>query len=212
MLRTASKLSNAVIDSIDNSYKIFGIKYAQYSKVDVDWRNYLFINQHSTLVFRIASGLGLPFGNSTVMPFERSFFAGGSNGIRAWQARQLGPGSYTGPSNYDQIGDIKIEGNIESRYEFIGVLEGAAFIDAGNIWLTHEDPERPGALFSGNEFLNEIAIGAGLGIRLNYNYFIIRLDASLPIKDPSQPKGARWIIGDSSFDIINYNLGIGYPF
>ena len=212
LLSYFNKFSNTLIDSSDNSYRIFGIKYAQYSKVDLDWRHYIFINQHSTLIFRIASGLGLPYGNSNVMPFERSFFAGGANGIRGWQARELGPGSYQGPSNFDQIGDIKIEGNIESRFEFIGVLEGAAFIDAGNIWLTHEDSERPGAMFKGSEFYNEIAIGTGLGIRLNYNYFIIRLDASIPVKDPSKPMGSRWVIGNSSFNKINYNLGIGYPF
>ena len=136
--------------------------------------------------------------------------------MRAWQARNIGPGAYQGPINYDQIGDIKLEGNIESRFEFLGPWEGAAFIDAGNIWLARQDEFgddiREGAKFEFNSFYNEIAIGAGLGIRLNYDYFIIRVDAALPIKDPSKPVGQRWVADNASFSSLNFNLGIGYPF
>ena len=211
VLRGASSLTNAVADT-GGVFSVFGIAYSQYVRADVDVRNYYFINQHSTVVFRFAAALGLPYGNSRVMPFEKSFFSGGANGLRAWQARNIGPGAYNGDINFDQIADIKLEANIESRFEFIGPLEGAAFIDAGNIWLTREDIERPGAQFQFNSFYNEIAIGAGLGIRLNYDYFIIRVDVAMPIKDPSQPVGQRWVIGNASFEDINYNLGIGYPF
>ncbi|MBL4577797.1 MAG: BamA/TamA family outer membrane protein, partial [Flavobacteriales bacterium] len=211
-LRGASRVSDAPADSTYGSYSIFGIQYAQYLRADIDVRNYNFINRYSTIVFRFAAGLGLPYGNSSVMPFEKSYFAGGANGLRAWQARNIGPGAYNGEVSFDQIADVKLEGNIESRFEFLGPLEGAAFIDAGNIWLTLEDPDRPGAVFAPDKFLNEIAMGAGLGIRLNYNYFIIRVDAAIRIKDPREPVGQRWVHPYDSFSDINYNLGIGYPF
>ena len=216
VLQGLSSLTNAEPDPVDGYYSIFGIQYAQYFRADIDVRSYNFINQHSTIVFRFAAGLGLPYGNSTVMPFEKSYFSGGANGLRAWQARNIGPGAYQGPINYDQIGDIKLEGNIESRFEFLGPWEGAAFIDAGNIWLARQDEFgddiREGAKFEFNSFYNEIAIGAGLGIRLNYDYFIIRVDAALPIKDPSKPVGQRWVADNASFSSLNFNLGIGYPF
>ena len=210
-LRAASGFTSAEADT-GGVYSVFGIDYSQYVRADLDVRNYNFINQHSTIVFRFAAGLGFPYGNSSVMPFEKSFFSGGANGLRAWQARNIGPGAYNGDINFDQIADIKLEANIESRFEFIGPLEGAAFIDAGNIWLTHDDVQRDGAQFKFNSFYNEIAIGAGLGIRLNYDYFIIRVDVAMPVKDPSKPVGKRWVVDNASFDDINYNLGIGYPF
>ncbi|MBL4656873.1 MAG: BamA/TamA family outer membrane protein [Flavobacteriales bacterium] len=201
---------------------IFGIYYAQYAKADLDVRNYQFINRHSTLVFRFAAGLGLPYENSEVMPFEKSYFSGGANGLRAWQSRNVGPGSYIDTTitkghegdqhNHNQIADIKLEWNIESRFEFIGPLEGAAFLDAGNIWLTGYDKDRPKGQFDFNSFYNEIAIGGGLGIRLNYEYFIIRVDAAVKIKDPREQAGQRWVLNDAKFSTIVYNLGIGYPF
>lgn len=211
-LQGINDLMGSVPDSSDGALDVFGIKYAQYVKVDIDVRNYLFINQHSTVVFRFAAGLGLPYGNSTVMPFEKNYFSGGANGIRAWKARNLGPGEYQGSINYDQIANIKLEGNIESRFEFVGPLEGAAFVDMGNIWLSDEDPERDGAKFQFNSFTSEIAIGAGLGIRLNYDYFIIRVDAAVKVKDPYRDFGSRWVRPYDSFSDIIYNLGIGYPF
>jgi outer membrane protein assembly factor BamA len=215
-LHGLSSATNAEQDPMNGSYSIFGIQYAQYVRADLDVRRYNLINQYSTIVFRFTAGLGLPYGNSTVMPFEKSYFSGGANGLRAWQARNIGPGSYQGPTNYDQIGDIKLEGNIESRFEFLGPLEGAAFIDAGNIWLARVDEAsddiREGAKFEFNSFYKEIAIGAGLGIRLNYDYFLIRVDAAVPVKDPAEPVGQRWVLDDASFSRINFNLGIGYPF
>ena len=212
MLRAINTLLESEKTIGGESYEIFGIRYAQFMRFDADVRQYAIINQHNTIVFRLAAGMGLTYGNSSVMPFEKSFFAGGANGIRAWQARDIGPGTYAGPANFDQIGDIKIETNIESRFDIIGVFEGAVFIDAGNIWLMNADADRPGAKFEMDQFFNEFAIGGGLGLRLNFSFFIIRLDAALPLKDPSRENEKRWVLNNSSVDDINFNLGIGYPF
>ena len=210
-LRGINNLQNNNSET-DTSYTIGGIQYAQYIRSDFDFRYYNIINRHSTLVFRLAAGIGVPYGNSQVLPFEKSFFVGGANGIRAWQTRNLGPGAYSGSKNYDQIGDIKVEVNLESRFKIISVFEGAAFIDAGNIWLTKEDANRPGAKFNASSFLSEFAIGAGLGLRFNFNFFIIRIDAAQPLKDPSLAKNERWKIKYAKIKDLNYNFGIGYPF
>jgi outer membrane protein assembly factor BamA len=201
-------------DDIDGSYQIFGIKYAQYFRPDVDLRYYDILKRKTSVVYRIAAGFGLPYGNSKIMPYEKSFFSGGSNGIRAWRARTLGPGSYKDTSliKVEQTGDIKLEANIEYRFGIIKIIEGAVFIDAGNIWLLNTDPTRPKARFENKKFLGEFAIGAGMGTRLNFSFFIFRIDAAIPVKDPSKPSGSRWVLDDASLKKINFNLGIGYPF
>jgi len=212
MLRGLSAAFNAPQDGVTDSYEIFNIKFSQYTLLDFDIRRYSIINEYSKLVSRFTTGLGLPYGNSTVMPFEKSYFAGGANGLRGWQARDLGPGSFAGPNNFDQIGDIRIEANLEARFEIIRYFEGAAFVDAGNIWLTKNDSLRPGAVFEFEDFLSEIALDAGIGLRLNFSFFIIRLDAAIPITSPSNVYGKRWVLGNSKAEDINYNIGIGYPF
>ncbi len=226
-------LSNELFNSPKDSkggYRVFhegapendkGIRYAQYARTDIDLRYYNIINQHSTLVFRTAMGIGIPYGNSVfkdtsgassfVLPFEKSFFAGGANGIRAWKARELGPGS-SSDSIRVGLADIQLEGNIEYRFDITKTLKGAAFCDAGNIWLTHElNPDYTitgGAKFQTNKFISEIAIGAGLGLRLDFKFFIIRMDAAIPLKDPSLLPKNRWFTNKT----LNFNLGIGYPF
>jgi len=228
-------LSNTLLNSTKDSnggYRIFnegapdkdkGIRYAQYARSDIDLRYYKIIDQHNTLVFRTAMGIGIPYGNSEfkdtsgtssfVLPFEKSFFAGGANGIRAWKARELGPGSLD--TITIQLADIKLEGNIEYRFDISKMFQGAAFLDVGNIWLIHElnteDTIPSGARFEFNKFIDEIAIGAGLGLRLNFTFFIVRLDVAIPLKDPSLLPGNRWFTNTNT-KTINFNLGIGYPF
>jgi len=185
--------------------------------------------------YRISGGVGIPLENLAVLPFEKSFFGGGANDIRAWQARTLGPGSYRDPErSFDKIGDILIEFNAEYRFDLIELLEGAIFVDAGNIWTINADPSRPGADFEANRFLSEIAYGAGAGARLNFDFFLIRFDLALQIKDPSLDRGERWLFQpkeeyNSYIDNLNsdrasdqqlnyykwrwnFNIGIGYPF
>ena len=154
--------------------------------------------------------MGLPYGNTgnQVLPFEKSFFAGGSNGIRAWTARSLGPGSYKNTTGFEQMGDVKIESNIEYRGDIFKYIQGAVFVDAGNVWTRFPDIQRPGAEFKLDRFVSQIAVGAGMGIRLNLSFFIVRLDAAVPIKDPSKAPGNRWSANNKTV----YNFGIGYPF
>jgi hypothetical protein len=220
----------------EDRYRIGGIGFSQFVKADLDLRYYHRIDEKNSLAFRAFGGLGIPYGNSDVLPFQRSFYGGGANGMRAWRIRTLGPGSYTDPSSslsFDKIGDIKLEGNAEYRFDLIDPVESAFFIDGGNIWLLGENERRPGGNFTSEDFLSEIALGGGIGFRLDLNFFIIRLDLAIPVKDPELPVGERWIFQpkertnaarrdradrdpDRDYEPYrprpNLNLGIGYPF
>jgi outer membrane protein assembly factor BamA len=162
-------------------------------------------------VYRFAAGLGIPYGNSKAMPFEKSFYAGGANGIRAWRARELGPGSLpdSSESNVDQIGNMSLEGNIELRFPITGIFEGPAFIDAGNIWNVSQEDSRPNTEFAFQNLWKGTAVGVGAGLRLNFTFFVMRLDIATPIKDPGSLD--PYLI-KSRWNRTNLNLGIGYPF
>lgn len=216
-------------DTSGNRFKtVAGVRHAEFVKVDSDLRWRRTIHDRSSLAFRVAAGVGVPYGNLPVLPFESSFFVGGANGLRAWRARSLGPGSYSAPLlAYDRIGEVRIEGNAEYRFKLIGFLEGAFFADVGNIWNLKEDPLKPGSGFS-EEFLAELAVGTGVGARLNFDFFIVRFDLGMQTKDPSLPPGERWLFQPkdryaSNIEALtgnpgtykpqfNFNLGIGYPF
>jgi Omp85 superfamily domain len=199
---------------------ISGVRYAQYVKADADFRHYWNLHERSTIAMRFAAGYARPFGNQNSMPFETSFFSGGANGIRAWRARSLGPGSYSSETNFfDRIGEVRIEGNVEYRFKVFGYLEGALFTDVGNIWFQQDIPTKPGSQFKAETFLSEIAVGTGIGARLNFDFFLVRFDLGLQTKDPSLPVGQRWIYQskDPALETrfgqkLNFNLGIGYPF
>jgi outer membrane protein assembly factor BamA len=214
------------------SYRILDIRYAQFILVENDFRLYRNIGDRNDVVLRFNAGVGLPLDNLEVLPFEKSFFSGGSNGLRAWQARTLGPGSYrdsTAAVTYNNIGELKFEANFEYRFDLAGSLKGAFFVDAGNIWLLKEDDLRPGSGFSLKKFPGEIAVGAGLGLRFDFDYFLIRLDTGFQLKDPAKIEGERWFFQPKTeyntyLQKINpldpavyrmkttFNLGIGYPF
>ena len=198
----------------NGKYVILGTPYAQYVRLDVDFRYYHYTASSSSIANRVMIGIGNPYNNSNVMPFVRSFFSGGSNDLRAWQARTLGPGSFKDSLGirFDRIGDIKIALNIEFRQKIYKMFESALFMDAGNIWLRKSDPSFPNGDFSIHRFYKEIALGAGLGLRLNFDYFIIRLDAAHPLYDPSYLEGNRWCLDKLDLKNINFNLGIAYPF
>lgn len=163
-------------------------------------------------------GYGYPYGNSSELPFIKQFYAGGNNSIRAFRSRSLGPGTYKDTSRYlvDQTGDIRVEFNTEYRPHISGPLYGAIFIDAGNIWLKNTDPLRPGAKFS-KDFLKELAVGGGVGIRLDLAIFVIRLDVAIPLRKPWEQN--EWVMNRIKLaerpwrrENIVYNLAIGYPF
>ncbi|MCD9854427.1 BamA/TamA family outer membrane protein [Epilithonimonas sp. JDS] len=202
---------------------IFGIPFSQYAKMENDFRFYHKFGEKTSFASRAIVGVALPYGNSEYMPFSRQFFVGGSNSIRAFRARTLGPGSYDPRTQqngfvFDQAGDVKLELNAEYRANIYKFLNVAAFADAGNIWLINEDPERPGAKFS-KDFLSEVAVGAGVGLRLDFSILVLRLDLAMPLRVPYYEKSDRWVLdrvkfGDSSWrkDNLILNIAIGYPF
>jgi outer membrane protein assembly factor BamA len=199
----------------EGAYHLLGNKYAQYLKSDIDLRYYHQLNPSDKLVYRFFAGAGYPYGNSSVMLFEKKYFSGGANSIRAWQVRALGPGSYKEeeytpfPNN---LADIKLEGNIEYRFNMFWVLEGALFTDMGNIWAIRSNDARPGALFKG-DFYKDIAVGSGFGTRFDFSFFIFRVDFGFKIRDPGR-QTKKWIFSQKHINSRDFsiNVGIGYPF
>ena len=198
----------------DGKYTLFGIRYAQYARNAIDGRFYHYLNDLNSLTFRVFGGLGVPYGNSDALPLERGFFAGGANDLRGWLFRRLGPGSYSGDTNnvIDRTGDIKLEANVEYRFPIYSALKGAFFLDMGNIWLLNESEQFPGGKFYFNKFLSQFAINTGVGFRLDLNFFVFRLDAGVPIRDPAQPHRDRWVFNGNWTSDVLWNFGIGYPF
>ncbi|MBA3899729.1 MAG: BamA/TamA family outer membrane protein, partial [Bacteroidetes bacterium] len=203
--------------------------FAQYIKIDADYRYYKIINPEKSLVYRIFAGAGIPHTNLNVLPLEKSYFGGGSNSIRAWAARSLGPGSYADTNSFNtlRIGDMSLESNLEYRFDIYKILEGAFFLDAGNIWTFRPDKARPGGNFEPSTFLSQIALGSGFGLRLDFSFFVFRLDLGLKVRDPMIVGDDKWVIKhlferswvqenihhtNSRNYFTNINFGIGYPF
>ncbi|MCD6347618.1 MAG: BamA/TamA family outer membrane protein, partial [Bacteroidales bacterium] len=165
------------------------------------------------------AGAGYPYGNVDVLPFEKKYFSGGANGIRAWQVRSLGPGSYVQPDDQadlypNQLGDVKLETNLEYRFDLFWSLKGAVFLDAGNIWSIVPAEDQPGSNFEFSRFYKEIAVGTGAGIRLDLSFFVIRLDLGIKLKDPGIIGGPSWIPFTRPYSKTDFvlNFAIGYPF
>lgn len=207
----------------DNQKFILGVPFSQYIRTEADFRHYMRMGKNTVLASRALMGIGYAYGNSTTMPFSKAFFTGGANSIRAFRARTLGPGSYYAgnPKDVyvaDQPGDIRLEVNGELRAKLISVLYGALFVDAGNIWLFKEDPDRPGGKFTSN-FLSQFAVGTGVGLRADVSFFVIRADLAMPIRKPYITTGSKWVfnqidLGNSEWRKANLilNIAIGYPF
>lgn len=205
----------SIITDNDGHHELFGIRYAQYFRGDVDFRQYYKIGERTWFACRQLIGLGLPYGNSYDMPFERSFYSGGSIGMRGWNYRQLGPGAYVpnGESNIERIGDIQLECNAELRFPIRNSINGAVFVDAGNIWNYHANELLPNGEFHFNNFYNQIAVDAGLGVRLDVKVAILRLDIALPIRYPyANANNRHWRLDANSLMDMNFSFNIGYPF
>jgi hypothetical protein len=224
LLWVLSKLTNRdkfqAVDSLGNVqaeyYKVFNTRFAQYIKSDIEYSRGFSIDKFNSVVARAFFGIGVPYGNFDVLPFEKKYFSGGANGIRAWPVRSLGPGTYkASPEEYpNQTADIKLEANLEYRFHLISFIEGALFLDAGNIWATNEKDNRPGAQFRFNEFYRQIAFGTGTGLRFDMSYFILRLDLGMKLRDPSETENKGWIPGNRPYTNrdFNFTFAIGYPF
>jgi outer membrane protein assembly factor BamA len=201
---------------------IFNIPLTQFVRLETDLRDYYKINRNVIWANRLNLGYGYTYGNSSSMPFVKQFFAGGTNDIRGFASRSLGPGTFKVADTVqfaDQSGDVKIMLNTELRFKLVSVLYGALFADAGNIWLRKEDSERPGSGFKLKNAMSEIAVSTGAGLRVDAKIFVVRLDVAFPIRKPYLPEGQRWVIdqvafGDKTWRKNNlvYNIGIGYPF
>jgi len=202
----------------NGNYTFFGNAFAQFVKAYIDARYYKSLGTYkNNAVFRIFAGAALPYGNLNVIPFNEQFFSGGSTGLRAWDERSLGPGSYVEeiPDQFFyQKGDIKFEANVEYRKKVFKKIETAVFVDAGNVWAINSEDTREGALFEFNDFYKEIAIGTGFGVRYDFGFFIIRVDIGMKLRNPALPLGNRWLSYNDFFTYENmkFNIGIGYPF
>jgi len=208
---------NSILNTPKNEnglYTVWNIPYSQYLRSDIDFRYYFTFSENSTLVYRNLFGLGVPMGNSVVLPFEKGFYGGGTNDMRGWKYRSLGPGSYqdTSTTYFEKMGDIILEANLEYRFPVYGFLKGALFTDFGNIWLLNNSESYPGGKFNFNEILNEIAIDGGIGFRFDFSFFIFRIDGAAPLRDPAMPKGSRWQLSSLQMKDVIWNFGIGYPF
>lgn len=215
ILRGIYNATNQPKDSLGR-FKLFNTPFSQFVKLEVDFRFYFKIRKLAKLVYRLAGGIGKPLENLSVLPYEQSFFSGGPNGIRAWRARELGPGSYDpsgSEARFDKIGDVQLEGNLEYRFHIFKSFYGAWFLDAGNVWTLNKDPNKLNGNLEASRFYKEIAIGSGFGLRYDFSFFILRLDAAIRIRDPQYAENNRWTFDKhpiKNTTIINF--GIGYPF
>lgn len=209
----------------DGKYRVFGTPFSQFVKMDMDYSYNMYVSENLRFVYHAMFGIGIPYLNATILPFEERFFAGGSNSMRGWNARTLGPGTYYSTTNsyLSQNGDIKIELNAEARFKLFWVLEGALFVDAGNIWTVRKYDSMEGGLFSfdNNKFISDIAINYGVGLRFDFDYFLIRFDLGLKLYDPRYgTQEERWAIGSkygggaaNRIDPLGaLQFAIGYPF
>jgi outer membrane protein assembly factor BamA len=204
-------------------YNLFGERYSQFVRLRPEVRWYRQLGRNGAqLAFRVLASSAWAYGNSSTVPYVKQFFSGGTNSLRAFRARSVGPGTYSpdhdlGTTNLliDQVGDIKFEANLEYRFPIAGFMKGALFADAGNVWLMNDDPGRPGGKFDRRTALDELAVGAGFGIRFDPEVIVVRLDLATPLRRPDLPQGDRWTFNDQYprlTDNFILNIAIGYPF
>lgn len=202
--------------SSDGSYQILGVSYAEYVKATVDYARTFYFSKRHSLAYHVGLGAAQPFGNSSILPFERRFYAGGSNSIRGWSTRTLGPGSYkkTGYSSdfVNQAGDLSFELNIENRHKLTDLFEFAEFIDAGNIWTLKNYESQQGGQFTLSNFYKEIAVAYGVGLRLNLDFLILRFDVGMRAYDPGLDQSERFVLLKPRTSRMALHFGIGYPF
>jgi len=216
----AFNLVDRVVNSTEN-FSPFGNEYSQYTRLDGDLRYYYNVGRRSTFATRLSVASGFAYGNSSTIPYVKQYFVGGTSSVRAWRIRELGPGAHVPPEDVTnntfvpyQAANFKMEGSMEYRFDIFYTLEGALFIDAGNIWTLREDPDRPGSQLS-KAFLRQFAVGFGYGFRFDFSYFVIRFDLAYKLRnpyiDPDTSNGYNAFEG-FGFKNMNFNLAVGYPF
>ena len=217
LLYGISKL--AKISQNDNhQYTIFNIAYSQYVKVDFDLAKSFLIDEQNSLVFHCGFGIGIPYGNSNILPYEKRYFSGGANSVRGWSVRSLGPGSFVGKDGkvdfINQTGNVKIDLNLEYRTHLFWKLDAAAYIDAGNIWNTRNYEGIDGGQFKFKTFYKQIAVSYGVGLSLNFDYFILRFDTGMKAINPAEPTGKLHypIIYPNFKRDFAFHFAVGLPF
>lgn len=196
-------------------YTVFAIRYSQYFRTDLSLSRKITLGEKTAIAGRLYGGVAMAYGNSESIPFDRLFYAGGSNSMRGWAPRTLGPGSVPRPDLEfpTQLGDMKIEANLELRFPIWGIVHGATFFDAGNIFFLKSNPSEydDAAVFRFRDFYRKIGFNTGLGLRFDIKFAVLRLDWGIPLHDPNRPAGERWIHGLKWKDTA-LNFGVGYPF
>ncbi|MFI3259190.1 MAG: BamA/TamA family outer membrane protein [Rikenellaceae bacterium] len=210
------KLFNLPTNS-DGFYEIFNIRYAQYVRTDINASRRIAVGSKTAIAGRIYAGAGWAYGNSTAIPFDRLFYSGGSNSMRGWTPRTLGPGESQAEIDTDypsQLGDMKLEANLEFRFPVWNKLYGATFLDVGNIWYLNDSDEvyDPDTIFALKSFYKQLGFNTGLGLRLDIQFAILRLDWGIQLHNPNKSAGERWVIKDFSLSNSALNFGVGYPF
>jgi hypothetical protein len=209
--------------SSNNPSRMFGSIYSQYAKLSIDGRLYIKVKSKSKIALRMFAGVAHAYGNTSTLPYAKQFFSGGPNSIRAFLYNSLGPGNYQQNTSNKGIlqlgGDVKLEMNAEYRFPLFSYVKGAFFADAGNVWMLKSDPAKIGTPFSLSNAYNDIAVGAGFGLRLDVSFFVLRFDIALPLRKPWLEENNRWVINQIDFGNANwrsnnlvYSIAIGYPF
>jgi outer membrane protein assembly factor BamA len=201
-------------------YEILKKDFSEYVRSEFDLRGYIRLDNHSMFAGRSFFGIAVPYGNSTAVPFTKQFSVGGPTSLRGFQIREVGPGGYLNTDHdananigfFNQTGDMKMEANLELRFDIFKWFKGALFTDMGNVWLVKKDPATPLGEFAFNRFWKEFAIDVGAGVRMDFNYFVIRLDYGIPIRNPSRADGDRWKFHETNLGPGVFQLAVGYPF
>ena len=200
----------------EDPYRIFGIHYSQYFKLEADYALLHRFDERNSVAFRVGGGLGVPYGNSEMLPFEKRFYGGGANGVRGWDVRTLGPGAYPGKNSVsdfiNQCGDIRLITSAEYRAKLFWVLELGAFVDIGNIWTIRDYPFQQGGVFKFNEFYKQLAASYGLGLRMDFNYFLLRFDLGMKAHNPAMGEKPWPLIDPKWKRDSSFHFSIGYPF
>ena len=220
MHRVIRRLADKTKDA-DTAYKLLGVNFFQYAKSEIDARCSTILDENSSTAIRLNIGVAYPYGNQKILPFDKLFFIGGANSLRAWRPRTIGPGSYIDSSqsfSLDRAGDFIFQANAEYRFDFIKPLELAIFLDAGNVWLSRNNQFTDAKkILQPKNFLSDMALNSGIGVRVDFSFFLFRLDWGWQLHNPEKPTKDAWVIKDfaqnkyfSKYAVLNF--GIGYPF
>ncbi|MCL6100911.1 MAG: BamA/TamA family outer membrane protein, partial [Bacteroidetes bacterium] len=207
----------------DHPASVTGSIYSQFAKLSLDGRGYYNFRDKNKLAFRVFAGVAKPFGNSAILPYTKQFFSGGPNSIRAFQINTVGPGTFyqkTDNKGFLQMGgDVKLEMNTEYRFNIYRYFKGALFADAGNVWLLKSNPANTGSPFMLSKFMDQLAVGTGIGLRVDVSFFILRFDLAMPLRKPWLEENHRWVANQIDFgssawrrENLVLNVAIGYPF